>query len=206
MKLVQKHFPIGRREFEIAGDAVYVFLKGFLKEEKLCIDLSRLDPEPVSTGPELEFRGRDGRGYTLSLYVDRPDKASFERFVGELSQRISGLSGPDIANEASPPLAPGWNVYEEPMGFEEDDSSDNIPFVPVRADRLQKDIEMLKTYLDGETITPLINSLEALKAKPDNEAAFRQMIDAYKDSGISQGAVLTYAPYLKALLSQTSWV
>ena len=64
---------------------------------------------------------------------------------------------------------------------------------------------MLKTYLDENDIKPLLDSLETLKAEPQNEAAFRETVDAFNDLGINQGAVLTYAPYLSVLLSQSIW-
>ena len=56
MKLIQKRFLKGTREFEILDeDAVYVRIKGLLKEEKLTVSLSMLNPEPVVNGSELEF-------------------------------------------------------------------------------------------------------------------------------------------------------
>ncbi|MEA1890977.1 MAG: hypothetical protein U9N50_14520 [Pseudomonadota bacterium] len=38
--------------------------------------------------------------------------------------------------------------------------------------------------------------------EPEDEAAYQKMLDAFNDLGIKTGAVLTYAPYLKALLSK----
>jgi hypothetical protein len=62
---------------------------------------------------------------------------------------------------------------------------------------------MLKTYLDEDDIKLLLDSLETLKAEPEDEAAYQKMLDAFNDLGIQQGAVLTYAPYLKVLLSKS---
>ena len=78
-----------------------------------------------------------------------------------------------------------------------------MSFPPVIAERVDDDITMLKTYLDEDAIKPLLDSLETLKVEPQNEAAFQKMVDAYNDLGVNTGAVLTYAPYLKALLSQS---
>jgi len=211
MKLVQKGFLQGGREFEIIDDAVYVRIKGLLKEEKLTVALSMLDPEPVVNGSELEFHGRSRRGPLLSLLVNKPNAVEFNAFIDTLRQKILGGDNPyasieAVSPDASRPAAPGWNVYEEPPGFEEsDDTQDKIGFQPVNAERLDDDISMLKTYLDEDDIRPLIDSLEALKADPQNEAAFQKMLDAYNDLGTNQGAVLTYAPYLKVLLSNTFW-
>jgi hypothetical protein len=55
MKLTQKAFLKGTREFEIIDDAIYVRIKGLLKEEKLTIGLSTLNPEAVVNGSALEF-------------------------------------------------------------------------------------------------------------------------------------------------------
>jgi hypothetical protein len=62
---------------------------------------------------------------------------------------------------------------------------------------------MLKTYLDEDDIRLLLDSLETLKAEPEDEAAYRKMLDAFNALGIEQGAVLTYAPYINALLSKS---
>ena len=96
------------------------------------------------------------------------------------------------------------NVYEEPPEFaESDQASESIDFQPVNPARLADDITMLKTYLDEGDIKPLLDALETLKAEPDNEAAYQKMLDAFNALGITQGAVLTYATYLKVLLSQS---
>ena len=76
-------------------------------------------------------------------------------------------------------------------------------FKPVNTERLDNDINMLKTYIDENDIKPLLDSLETLKAEPANEVVFQNMMGAFNDLGIKQGAVLTYAPYLKVLLSQS---
>jgi hypothetical protein len=211
MKLVQKRFLKGARQFEITDDAVYVRMKGLLKEEKLAVGLSMLDPEPVVNGSELEFHGRANRGPLLSLFLNNPDAERFNVFVDTLKQRILEEDNPSpgietASPESSRPDAPGWNVYEEPPEFEEPDGSEeSVGFQPVNAKRVDDDITMLKTYLDENAIQPLLDSLEALKAAPQNEAAFQKVVDAYNDLGIRQGAVLTYAPYLKVLLSRTIW-
>lgn len=209
MRLLQKRFPKGSREFEVIDDTVYVRMKGLLKKEKLTIDLSRLNPDPVLNGAELEFHSRAGHGLTLSLFLDKPNANEFKAFVDVLKQRIANegnafASAEAVSQEAPRPDAPGWNVYSEPPDFEDSDEPlDKTDFPSVNVERLDGDITMLKTYLEEDAIKPLVNSLEMLKAEPDNETAFQEMLNIYKDLGIYQGAVLTYAPYLKALLSLT---
>lgn len=199
MKLIQKNFPKGSREFEIIDDTVHVRIKKLLKEERLTIDLSRLDPVPVENGSELIFHSTGKHGLSLSLFRDKPNASAFNAFVAVLKQSISG-------EDSSQTSAPGWNVYEEPPGFEDEEASQKtIAFKPVNAQRVAGDITMLSTYLDKEAIKPLIDALEILKAEPENEAAFQHVVNTYQELGINQGAALTYAPYLKVLLSQVFW-
>ena len=95
-------------------------------------------------------------------------------------------------------------MYEEPPDFEEDDETrERFSHQAVNAERLDNDIAMLKTYLDEDEIRPLLVSLKTLKEQPQDEEAFQKMVDAFNDLGIIQGAVLTYAPYLKVLLSES---
>ncbi len=204
MKLVQKQFPKGSREFEIIDDAVYVRIKGLLKEEKLTVALSMLDPEPVVNGSELEFHGLTRRGPLLSLLLNKPSTDEFNAFVVALRQNIFGNQGvEDETAESARPEAPGWNVYDEPPEFGE--TSKKTSFEPLNPERVAEDIAMLKTYLNENDIRPLLDSLELLIAEPANEAAFHKMLEVYKDLGFNQGAVLTYAPYLKVVLSRSIW-
>jgi hypothetical protein len=205
MKLVQKQFPKGSREFEIIDDAVYVRIKGLLKEEKSTVGLSMLDPEPIVNGSELEFHGRARREPLLSLLMNKPNVDEFNRFVLVLKQKISGdedvLAG--IEAGTARPDAPGWNVYDEPPEF--DETSEKTSFEPVNPQRVAEDISMLKTYLNESDIKPLLDALEHLEAEPANEAAFQKMMDAYNNLGFNQGAVLTYASYLKVIVSRSIW-
>ena len=72
---------------------------------------------------------------------------------------------------------------------------------PISIEGIDTTIQMLQRYLDAEEIRPLLTALEALKAEPDNESCFRQLVTAFDDLGPKQGAVLTYAPYINILLS-----
>ena len=211
IKLVQKRFPKGSREFEIADDTVYVRIKGLLKQEKMAVGLSLLNPEPVVKGAELEFHSHTRAEPMLSLLIDNPDTETFNTFIDVLKQSVVRVSSGHAGDEADVPDAPqsgglGWNVYEEPswLGESEQSQKEKI-FKPVNPDRLDSDITMLQTYLEADDIRPLIDAVEALKAEPDNEAAFQKLVDTFNAMGISQGAVLTYAPYLKVLLSDTAW-
>lgn len=203
MKLVQKHFLKGTREYEIAGDVVNVRLKTPFKEEKLTVMLTILNPEPVVNKPFLEFHSRVKRGPLLSLILNKPNAEEFDVFVNELKQRAleeyNAFAG--LKTTIQPERLAG-NVYAEPPEFEElEKGRPRNNAKPVNVASIGNAIRMLEQHLDTEEIKPLLSALEALKAEPENESYFSQLVDAFNDLGSRQGAVLTYAPYISMLLS-----
>lgn len=203
MKLVQKHFLKGSREFEIADDVVNVRFKTPFKEEKLTVMLTILNPEPVVNRPFLEFHSRVKCGPLLSLFLNKPNAAEFDAFVNKLKQRAleeyNAFAGLKTATQ---PEGLAANVYEEPPEFKELEKG--LPrnnAKPVNVASIGDSIRMLEQHLDTEEIKPLLSALEALKAEPENESYFRQLVNAFDDLGPRQGAVLTYAPYVSILLS-----
>jgi len=72
---------------------------------------------------------------------------------------------------------------------------------PVKVADIDIALRMLKSYIDTQEINPLLSALETLKTDTQNEAYQAQVIDAFNDLGILQGAVLTYAPYLNIFVS-----
>lgn len=62
-------------------------------------------------------------------------------------------------------------------------------------------IQMLNKYMDAQAINPLVSALETLKAEPQNENFQENVINAFNDLGVVQGAALTYAPYLNIFVS-----
>lgn len=210
MKLIQRQLFKSTKEFELAGDCIIVRTKSLLNRENSTLGLSVLNPEPVINGSELEFHGRSNPGAVFSLRLNKPNTEEFNAFVDTLRRRImeegGGFAGFESESaESLQPEAPGWNVYDEPPEFDEPEQERPKEFKPVIAERVGEDITMLKSYMDEGDIKPLLAALEALKADPGNEDAMKQVVDAYNGLGFSQGAVLTYAPYLKVLLSQYAW-
>ena len=207
MKLVQKRFLKDTREFEITDDdTVSVRIKGLLKEEKLTVSLSMLDPEPVVNGAELQFFSNYKGHPVLSLLLNNPNAEEFTAFIDTLKNKITGEDTifTDNIAEDKRVEALARNVYEEPPEFADfDKPQEKVIFQPVNTERLAGDISMLKTYLDENDIKPLLDVLETLKAEPENEAAYQEMLDVFNGLGIMQGAVLTYAPYLKILLAKS---
>ena len=210
MKLIQKRFLKGTREFEITDDdAVYVRIKSLFKEEKLTVSLSMLNTDPVVNGSELEFYSDYKGRPVISLLLNKPNAVEFNAFIDTLKKKIIGeddtfTSVEDDSSDTKRAEALARNVYEEPPVFDASaDTREAMSVQPVNAERLDDDITMLKTYLDEEDIKPLIDSLETLKAEPHNEAAYQNVLDTFNVLGIEQGAVLTYATYLKILLTNS---
>ncbi len=204
MKLVQKQFLKGTREFEIIDDVVNYRFKAPLKEEKLTIDLRMINPEPEVNQPFLEFNSRVKGGHPLLyLLIDKPSAAEFKAFVDELVRRARQAYN-DFAGLKSGAIPEGLaaNVYEEPPDFDEPGQKlkPKKP-KPVRIADIDVSIRMLQQHLDDDEIRPLLGALEALKAEPENESNFTLLVKAFDDLGPRQGAVLTYAPYVSLLLS-----
>ena len=200
MKLVQKQFLKGSREFELDEEVISFRIKTALKEEKLTVDLSILNPEPVMNKPFLEFHSRVKCGPLFALLIDKPNAREFNTFVDAIKQRarkeFNTFAGFSSGN--TPDHLPG-NVYDEPPEFGEPDKNrKRTEVIPIRVDET---IQMLTQHLEGDEIDALVTALEALKAAPENEASFEQLLKAFDDLGPRQGAVLTYAPYVSLLLS-----
>ena len=203
MKLVQKQFLKGSREFEIIGEAVTYRYKTALKEEKLTFDLRMLNPEPEINPPFLEFQSRVNREALLSLWIDKPNAREFQAFVDEVSRRAryeyNSFAG---LKSGSMPEGLAANVYEEPPDFDEPaQPSRGKKSKPVRLADIDLSIQMLEQYLEADEIEPLLEALKALKAEPDEESHFAGLVAAFEQLGPRQGAILTYAPYVGILLS-----
>lgn len=208
MKLKQEQFLKGSREFEVVDNVVFVRIKSLLREEKLTIDLTTLNPDPVTTDAEVIFYSNQHQRPVLSLLLNRPDTGEFNRFVNMLIRIIrgevyTGASEQQARVETSRPEAPGWNVYDEPPEFDEPGKKrEKGSHKPVIPRGVEQDISMLKTYMNPADISVLLDALEALRLDPENDLVFEQLVDTFNQLGFNQGAVLTYAPYLKVLLSR----
>ena len=62
-------------------------------------------------------------------------------------------------------------------------------------------IQMLNKYVDAQSINPLVSALETLKTEPQNTTFQENVINAFNELGVMQGAALTYAPYLNIFVS-----
>jgi len=55
--------------------------------------------------------------------------------------------------------------------------------------------------MDAQAINPLVSALETLKTEPQNARFQENVINAFNELGVLQGAALTYAPYLNIFVS-----
>ena len=202
MKLVQKHFLKGTREFEILGDVINVQVKRPFKEERLTVGLGTLDPEPVINKPYLQFNSRGKSDPLLSLLLNKPNAEEFNAFVASLKQcALEKYNASKEGRTTSQPAGMEWNVYDEPPEFDESDQGQKKIRRSVNAEKIDDAIRQLQMYVTAEDIQPLLSALEAVKLEPQNELYLEQMENAFNALGIMQGAVLTYAPYIGLLLS-----
>jgi len=71
----------------------------------------------------------------------------------------------------------------------------------ISANSIEESIRLLKQYVGGGEIAPLLEVLEALKLSPQDEALVERLFESFHALGITQGAVLTYAPYIGLVMS-----
>jgi hypothetical protein len=65
----------------------------------------------------------------------------------------------------------------------------------INVEYIENAIQMLNTYANVPNLRPLISLLEALKDDLHNESLLAQLTDIWRNLGVYQGTVLTYAPY-----------
>jgi hypothetical protein len=203
-RLVQRDLFKGTQELEIDGEEVRVRIRSWFREENLTVMLTVLNPEPVIRKSRVEFLSRVNGEPLLSLYAGKPDAESFNAFVGLLKQRardeygaFTGLRTGAGTADASSPLE--GLQEEDPWDMRE--GQDLAPPPAIDAARVEEAIRLLKLYLDEEEIGPLLSALQALKAEPESESRRDRVVNAFAALGPTQGAVLTYAPYLSNVLA-----
>jgi len=174
-KIIQKHLIKGTREFEIIGDEINYQIKSPLGKHALTVPLSVLNPEPVISDSMLSFLSRVNEEALIELFLDKPDKTTFEAFVGT----IQALINQDDFGRLRP----------------------NKKHITINPEQLDITINMLNTYIDPNEIQPLLIALTALRTNPDDMKCLQDLADAFNALGFVQTSVLTYAPYINSILS-----
>lgn len=195
----------GTTEYEIFDDHIAVRVKskfGQTDSETLTVTLAVLNPEPVITRTHLEFISRVNGEALLSLALSRPNVTEFNNFVNTLKQRAlaeyNAIAGLSVGAEPSPL---NGNIYEEPPEFDEISPADISKAKSVSVEGVENAINMLEKYVNNEEIQPLIAALVALKLAPQDHSKLVEVAAVFNELGSSQGAVLTYAPYITIMLS-----
>ncbi len=70
----------------------------------------------------------------------------------------------------------------------------------VDVSKIEEAIHMLNINVKAEGIKSFISILEAIKQEPKNARLLVQLYEAFQNLGITQGAVLTYAPSIYDLI------
>lgn len=201
-RLVQKHLLRGTQQFDIVDDTVVVVSKQPMrKEETMTVMLSVLNSEPVIGNAELAFTSRVNNEPLLSLFLAKPNPEEFNAFVNLLKQRIQeeyrAFAGLRATTADALPDAPA----EAPPEFGEMDTGRSARRKKITSEAVGEAIRMLREYVGSAQIGDFLTVLEALEADPDNPARLNDMLKAFDALGPSQGAVLSYAPYVGSLLS-----
>ena len=201
-KLVQKHLLKGVHKFEIIDDAVNVNIKmPFTNEESFTIMLAVLNPEPVIGKSQLEFTSRVNNEALLTLSLAKPNAQEFNAFVNLLKQKALDeyKSFAGLKAETSPSL--NGNIYEKPSEFDDSENTNNLSNrKPVDTEEVKISIRMLRDYVGGEEISSLLSALEALLTEPENDEIRSSVFKEFESLGPSQGAILTYVPYVGILM------
>jgi hypothetical protein len=204
-RLVQRRLLRGRCEYEIVGEQLNVRVKApFREAEEHSIMLTVLNPEPVINRSGLDFVSRVNGEPLVSLALAKPDPRTFNAFVSTLKERAlaeyNAFSG---LRPTGHPAGLAGNSYEEPPEFGDTGEATAPPRRKVNVDEVDTAIRMLRTHLEFSQIATLIAALEALHAAPEDDAKLTEVARAFGELGASQGAVLTYAPYIAVLLSDS---
>ena len=201
-KLVQKHLVKGTREFEIIEDTVVVRSKSrFKAEEPLTVMLTVLNTEPVISKSLLEFTSRVNNEPLVSLFLAKPNPDEFNAFVNLLKQKIQEEFNAFAGLKSGIPSGMERNVHEEPPEFDTPDTERTLKSKKITSEGVAEAIRMLTQHIEADEIRPFLSALEALQADPESTSHLGKMISEFEALGPNQGAVLSYAPYISALLS-----
>ncbi|MFK8026505.1 MAG: hypothetical protein AB8C40_00420 [Gammaproteobacteria bacterium] len=202
MTLTQKFLLKPTHEFELDDDQVNIRIKSRYKEEMLSVTLAVLNPEPVITRTHLEFVSRVNGEPLISLALSKPNVTEFNNFVNALKKKAleeyNSISG---INVVAKPTELNNNSLQEPPEFSDHSPADISSSKKVDVASIKHSIKMLQTYVDNEDIKPFITALEQLQHAPQDHSKLVEVATIFDKLETSQGAVLTYAPYIILMLS-----
>ncbi len=202
IKLTQNYLLKPTHEFEVDDDQINIRIKSRYKEEMLSVTLAVLNPEPVITKTHLEFVSRVNGEPLVSLALSKPNVAEFNDFVNKVKEKAleeyNSISGINVVTKSA---ELNNNSFQEPPEFSEHSPADISSAKKVDVASIKHSINMLKTYVDNEDIKPFISALESLQQAPQDHSKLVDVATIFDKLETSQGAVLTYAPYIILMLS-----
>ena len=202
LKLTQKHLLKPTHEFELDDDQINIRIKSRVKEEMLSVTLAVLNPEPVITKTHLEFVSRVNGEPLVALALSKPNVTEFNNFVNAVKKRAleeyNSISG---INVVAKPAGLNNNSTEQPPEFDDPSPADISKAKKVDVASIKHSINMLQTYIHNDDVKPLISALESLQQAPQDHSKLVEVATVFDKLETSQGAVLTYAPYIILMLS-----
>jgi archaellum component FlaC len=173
--LVQKHPIKGSREFRLTDDEIQYTIKSPFKTDSLSVLFDVLNAEPVISGSTLSFISNVNKEPLVEMFLDKPDKKTFDQFVKSLQQKI----------------------IENDFGrFRVGDKGIDVDIA-----RLDESIEMLQKNVDPTEIELLLSALIELKTKPDDIKCQNNVAEAFNELGFAQSQVIIHAPYINFMFS-----
>ncbi len=203
-KLIQKHLLHGRQEFELQDDLIKVKVNSLIAGRKeFDVVLAMINPEPIINKPWLDFHSRVKCRPLLSLYLNKPTPEEFNNFVNTLKQRAQEeynvVSGLNVGTKTTVTDDFGQKKLKSSSVSP---STDSIKDKRINVEEVKNAISLLETYVNNDDTHALIAALKSLNHAPEDHSKLIEVGTAFNKLGSSQGAVLTYAPYISILLSE----
>lgn len=182
-KLVQKDPIKGSREFQIVDDEIQYTIQSPFKTDSLSVLFDVLDAEPVISGSTLSFISKVNQEPLVELFLDEPDKKTFDQFVKSIRTKI-------IENDFGRFRVGGKGV--------------DVDIV-----RLNESIEMLQKNVDltlePSEIKLFLSALAELKTNPSDIKCQNNVAEAFNELGFAQSQVIIHAPYINFMFSGSRW-
>tara|TARA_B100000609_G_C17132644_1_gene391085 strand:+ start:131 stop:766 length:636 start_codon:yes stop_codon:yes gene_type:complete len=201
-KIIQNHLLKGSQEFEILEDSVNVKIKPrFGQEEVSTVMLAILNSEPIITKSYLEFTSRVNNEPLLTLFLAKPNQKEFNDFVNILKHKIQDEFNSFAGLNPGMPSGMEANIFDDAPDFDNFDENHKPQRKKLKASDIDTSITMLKNQIHDKKINDFIYSLEELRESPLSDECLSKVMEQFRILGPLQGAVLAYAPYIIAILS-----
>jgi len=173
--LVQKHPIKGSREFQLTDDEIHYTIESPFKKVSLSVSLDILKDKPVISSSMLSFLSKVNKEPLVELFLNKPDKETFDQFVKQLRQLI-------IDNDFGRLRVPEKGLV-------------------VDVERLSEAIEMVQKNIDPTEVEQFLSALKELEINHNDIKCQNNVADAFNELGFAQSLIITYAPYITYMFS-----